>query len=143
MLARKMLRLGDPRSAYAVAAGHGIALGWEGALPEPVLTGSSATYPDVRPGTDLVVKATRAGFEEFVVAKDRAALDAALAGRPAEVGHGAEPAADRHHQPGRLPVGQQPGGVRPGRGSAVEVGPQVHRPGQPPAGLGHPVGEVA
>lgn len=46
-----------------------ISMGWNGALPEPVLTGVRATYPNVRPDVDLVVEATRTGFEQFVVVK--------------------------------------------------------------------------
>ncbi|CAL9617694.1 DNRLRE domain-containing protein [Streptomyces sp. enrichment culture] len=54
-----------------------VTLGWQGALPEPVLKGSKATYVDVMPGTDLVVEATRTGFEQFLVVKDRAAAERA------------------------------------------------------------------
>lgn len=42
-------------------------------LPPPTLSGSTATYPDVMPGTDLVVKATADGFSENLVVKSRAA----------------------------------------------------------------------
>ncbi|MEV6596829.1 DNRLRE domain-containing protein [Actinoplanes sp. NPDC051346] len=51
-----------------------VTLGWPGTLPEPVLDGNKATYPDVLPQTDLVVEATRSGFEQFVVAKSPAAV---------------------------------------------------------------------
>lgn len=47
---------------------------WTGPLPEPVLDGPTATYPEVLPGVDLVVKAQTTGYEQFYVAKDRAAL---------------------------------------------------------------------
>ena len=50
-----------------------ISMGWDGALPAPVLAGPRATYRDVRPGVDLVVEATRTGFEQFVVLKAPAA----------------------------------------------------------------------
>ncbi|WP_027344589.1 LamG-like jellyroll fold domain-containing protein [Hamadaea tsunoensis] len=53
---------------------HQVALGWPGTLPRPVLTGSTATYPGVRPGVDLVIQLTRTGFEENFVAHDAAAL---------------------------------------------------------------------
>ncbi|MDG4797820.1 DNRLRE domain-containing protein [Micromonospora sp. WMMD1082] len=59
------------------AVGHGadrVAMGWSGQLPAPVLTANRATYPDARPGVDLVVEATRLGFEQFLIVKDRAAL---------------------------------------------------------------------
>ncbi|MFD1322241.1 hypothetical protein ACFQ4H_14180 [Micromonospora sonneratiae] len=38
-------------------------LGWRGALPEPVLDGTKATYPEVKPGVDLVIDAGRTGFQ--------------------------------------------------------------------------------
>lgn len=50
---------------------HGYALSWPGRLPEPVLDGSTATYRDVRPGTDLVLTATRGGFEQSLVLRRR------------------------------------------------------------------------
>jgi RHS repeat-associated protein len=49
-------------------------MGWSGPLPEPVVEGTKATYPDVRPDVDLVVEATRTGFEQFLVVKSRAGL---------------------------------------------------------------------
>ncbi|WP_157408595.1 RHS repeat-associated core domain-containing protein [Actinoplanes sp. N902-109] len=52
-----------------------LALSWPGTLPAPVLDGNRATYPDVAPGVDLVVTATRTGFEQFVVVRTRAAAD--------------------------------------------------------------------
>ncbi|MFG3494344.1 DNRLRE domain-containing protein [Streptomyces sp. NPDC047928] len=54
-----------------------VALGWQGALPQPVLKGNKATYVDALPGTDLVVEATRTGFEQFLVVKNRAAAERA------------------------------------------------------------------
>ncbi|GAA2860737.1 hypothetical protein GCM10010443_23790 [Actinoplanes cyaneus] len=50
-----------------------VAMGWAGALPEPELSGNTATYAEVLPQVDLVVEATRTGFEQFVVVKSRAA----------------------------------------------------------------------
>ncbi|MEU5942369.1 hypothetical protein ABZ807_25035 [Micromonospora sp. NPDC047548] len=58
----------------AVGAGaERVAMGWSGALPAPVLAGNRATYVDARPGVDLVVEATRTGFEQFLVVKTREA----------------------------------------------------------------------
>lgn len=51
-----------------------VAMGWSGALPTPVLEANRAIYPDARPGVDLVVEATRLGFEQFLVVKNRAAV---------------------------------------------------------------------
>ena len=53
--------------------GHEIAIGWQAALPEPVLSGTKATYTEALPGVDLVLEATRVGFEYFLVVKSRAA----------------------------------------------------------------------
>ncbi len=52
----------------------GLTLGWSGRLPTPVLDGTMATYVDALPGVDLVVEATRTGFESSLVVKDRVAL---------------------------------------------------------------------
>ncbi|MEV6816091.1 DNRLRE domain-containing protein, partial [Micromonospora sp. NPDC051296] len=54
--------------------GDQLSLGWSGALPEPEVDGTRATYPEVRPGVDLVVESTRTGFEQFLVVKNRAAV---------------------------------------------------------------------
>lgn len=44
------------------------------ALPSPKLSGSTATYPDVMSGTDLVVQATADGFSENLVVKSATRL---------------------------------------------------------------------
>ncbi|GAA2509834.1 RHS repeat-associated core domain-containing protein [Winogradskya humida] len=73
------LKLSGARTATSGAlatAGSGagqVSMGWSGTLPEPVLAGPRATYPEVLPGIDLAVEATRTGFEQFVVVKSRAA----------------------------------------------------------------------
>ncbi|MFF3863320.1 RHS repeat-associated core domain-containing protein [Streptomyces sp. NPDC002209] len=48
-----------------------ITLQWRGGLPAPVLDGTRATYPDAVPGANVVVEATRTGFEQFVEVKTR------------------------------------------------------------------------
>ncbi len=55
------------------SAGNSVALGWAGKLPAPRLDGPTATYPDVLPGADLVVAATRSGFEQHVLLRNRPA----------------------------------------------------------------------
>ncbi|WP_436521562.1 RHS repeat-associated core domain-containing protein [Actinoplanes sp. HUAS TT8] len=53
--------------------GERVGIGWTGALAEPVLDGNRATYPEVRPGVDLVVEASQTGVEQFFVVKNAAA----------------------------------------------------------------------
>lgn len=63
---------GVPRDLARVQFGESeVALQWRGRLPEPVLSGSRAVYPDVLLGADLVVQATRTGFEQYVIVKSR------------------------------------------------------------------------
>ncbi|MFE5721404.1 LamG domain-containing protein [Streptomyces erythrochromogenes] len=61
-------------------AGRELALNWPGSLPTPVLSGSSATYPDVLPDVDLRVSADADGFSQVLVVKNaQAAADPRLA----------------------------------------------------------------
>ena len=53
----------------ATDSGPGVALGWSGALPTPVLDGNTATYPNVQPNVDLVVKVMSTRVEEYYVLK--------------------------------------------------------------------------
>ncbi|MFI5912411.1 DNRLRE domain-containing protein [Dactylosporangium sp. NPDC051541] len=64
---------GEHALASVDAGGDVLSMMWTGALPAPALNGDTATYPEVRPGVDLVLTATRTGFEQSFVAKDRAA----------------------------------------------------------------------
>ncbi|MFF3093320.1 RHS repeat-associated core domain-containing protein [Streptomyces cyaneofuscatus] len=50
-----------------------ITLQWKGGLPAPKLRGTRAEYVDAVPGADVVVEATRTGFEQFVEIKQRPA----------------------------------------------------------------------
>jgi RHS repeat-associated protein len=47
-------------------------------LPAPVLTGSTATYPNVLPDVDVTVEVRPTGFQQLWVAKTRAGLDRLL-----------------------------------------------------------------
>ncbi|BAJ26212.1 MULTISPECIES: ricin-type beta-trefoil lectin domain protein [Kitasatospora] len=66
---RELVKLGSD--------GGRVELGWLGRLPKPKLSGSTATYTDARPGVDLVLEATRTGFEQYLVVKSRDAVSQA------------------------------------------------------------------
>ncbi|ACU72073.1 Ricin B lectin [Catenulispora acidiphila DSM 44928] len=53
--------------------GHRATLTWPAALPKPVLSGSSALYPNVYPDTDLRVTADAEGIREVLIVKTAAA----------------------------------------------------------------------
>ncbi|MFD0560130.1 concanavalin A-like lectin/glucanase superfamily protein [Stackebrandtia endophytica] len=66
---------GDAALAVGDNADGRFALSWPDPLPEPSLTGDTATYPEVLPGVDLTVTATAAGFSHALVVKDATAAD--------------------------------------------------------------------
>ncbi|MGW4652026.1 DNRLRE domain-containing protein [Kitasatospora sp. NPDC004289] len=69
-----------PAERELVKVGNGeaqVELGWLGKLPKPKLSGNKATYVNARPGVDLVLEATRTGFEQYLVVKDRSAVSQA------------------------------------------------------------------
>ncbi|MFE9042540.1 DNRLRE domain-containing protein [Streptomyces sp. NPDC007818] len=50
-----------------------ITLQWRGGLPTPEIDGTRATYVNAVPGADVVVEATRTGFEQFVEVNEKPA----------------------------------------------------------------------
>ncbi|WP_340377634.1 DNRLRE domain-containing protein [Streptomyces sp. SS7] len=50
-----------------------ITLQWKGGLPQPKLDGTRAEYVNAVPGADVVVEATRTGFEQYVELRQRPA----------------------------------------------------------------------
>ena len=66
------------RAFDLVTLGEGdeqITLQWKGALPAPKLEGTRAEYVNAVPGADVVVEATRTGFEQYVEIKQRPAAE--------------------------------------------------------------------
>ncbi len=53
--------------------GGSLGLSWPEALPSPVIDASTATYPNVLPGVDLVVRAQISGVGTYLVVKDATA----------------------------------------------------------------------
>ncbi|WP_372499296.1 RHS repeat-associated core domain-containing protein [Streptomyces sudanensis] len=76
--ARSLAATGQAKPVDLVTLGDGeeqITLQWKGGLPAPKLEGNRAEYVDAVPGADVVVEATRTGFEQFVEIKQRPAAD--------------------------------------------------------------------
>jgi hypothetical protein len=64
----------EAKATDLVTLGEGdqqITLQWKGGLPQPKLDGTRAEYINAVPGADVVVEATRTGFEQFVEVKQR------------------------------------------------------------------------
>lgn len=53
-----------------------VGMDWTSKLPSPRLAGPRAVYDQVQPGVDLVVEATRTGYEQYFVLTERPAADA-------------------------------------------------------------------
>ncbi len=62
---------GDRVFASMSRDGHDLGWRWDAPLPEPVVDGSTATYPGAVEGGDLVVTATPTGFTHSVVLRER------------------------------------------------------------------------
>lgn len=73
--AEAMTFSGGGGTALASLSGDGSQAGlkWLANLPAPTLSGASATYPNVASGVDLVLTASRVGFEVSIVLKTRPA----------------------------------------------------------------------
>ncbi|MFJ5679831.1 DNRLRE domain-containing protein [Streptomyces sp. NPDC093097] len=80
--ASRRLSSADPVAApvplvklQAEEADRELTVSWRGGLPQPKLSGTKATYENALPGTDLIVESTRTGFEQYLVLKDKKAVD--------------------------------------------------------------------
>ncbi|MFG2677364.1 LamG domain-containing protein [Streptomyces sp. NPDC048445] len=62
---QNMIRLGSKQGS--------VSLGWPGALPQPTISGATATYANVMAGVDLELTATSEGYREILVVKTAAA----------------------------------------------------------------------
>ncbi|WP_200308612.1 DNRLRE domain-containing protein [Streptomyces adelaidensis] len=80
----RTVRTADGTETYSTVAtltsdGHEVTLSWPGALPEPVISGSSALYRNVFDGVDLMLTAQAGGFGHVLIVHNReAAADPAL-----------------------------------------------------------------
>ncbi|WP_150241802.1 hypothetical protein [Nocardiopsis quinghaiensis] len=61
---------GEGPIAVLARAGKKLELGWPTSLPEPAIDGETATYPQVLPGVDLVLRASVDGFSQVLVVED-------------------------------------------------------------------------
>ncbi|GGR18474.1 FG-GAP-like repeat-containing protein [Streptomyces aurantiogriseus] len=61
---------GDEAFATMVRDGREVSLSWPGKLPEPVVSGRTATYPDVLPGVDLTATVDVDSFSHALVVKN-------------------------------------------------------------------------
>jgi RHS repeat-associated protein len=58
---------GSGRTASLAAGSRSFAINWPSTLPQPSLSGDTATYAEVLPDIDLMLRATPAGFEQSFV----------------------------------------------------------------------------
>ncbi|UNM16280.1 DNRLRE domain-containing protein [Streptomyces formicae] len=64
----------DARDLVTLGEGdEQITLQWKGGLPTPKLDDTRATYENAVPGADVIVEATRTGFEQYVEIKEKPA----------------------------------------------------------------------
>ncbi|MFF7403400.1 DNRLRE domain-containing protein [Streptomyces murinus] len=72
--AKSMKAARTAKATDLVTLGEGdqqITLQWKGGLPKPKLDGTRADYVNAIPGADVVIEATRTGFEQYVQIKRR------------------------------------------------------------------------
>ncbi|WP_079084989.1 DNRLRE domain-containing protein [Streptomyces dysideae] len=72
--AKSLTAAREAKATDLVTLGEGdeqITLQWKGGLPKPKLDGTRAEYVNAVPGADVVVEATRTGFEQYVEIKQR------------------------------------------------------------------------
>lgn len=62
---------GTEQFASLVQGTRSYAVSWPGRLPKPKVSGDTATYTDVQPGVDLVLKALPTGFSHVLVVRKR------------------------------------------------------------------------
>lgn len=61
-----------PRDLVTLGTGdQAVTLQWKGGLPAPELDGTTARYREAVPGADVIVEATRTGFEQYVEIDER------------------------------------------------------------------------
>ncbi|MFJ8195108.1 DNRLRE domain-containing protein [Streptomyces sp. NPDC096094] len=65
-----------PKDLVTLGSGEqAVTLQWKGGLPKPELDGTTARYSDAVPGADVIVEATRTGFEQFVEIAEKPSVD--------------------------------------------------------------------
>ncbi|MFG2935179.1 FG-GAP-like repeat-containing protein [Streptomyces sp. NPDC048282] len=63
---------GDELVSFS-SEGHTLTLTWPGSVPEPVVQGDRALYPEILDGVDLLLTARDTGFSHVLIVKTRAA----------------------------------------------------------------------
>ncbi|MEQ6028071.1 DNRLRE domain-containing protein [Streptomyces salinarius] len=65
-----------PKDLVTLGSGEqAVTLQWKGGLPKPELDGTKARYNEAVPGADVIVEATRTGFEQYVEIAEKPTTD--------------------------------------------------------------------
>ncbi|WP_308406301.1 DNRLRE domain-containing protein [Streptomyces sp. AC602_WCS936] len=65
-----------PKDLVTLGSGEqAVTLQWKGGLPKPELDGTTARYNEAVPGADVIVEATRTGFEQYVEIAEKPSAD--------------------------------------------------------------------